>query len=208
VQLRDRVVQFAHAPLEAAARGIPELQDVRPLLERAKFGIEFFGLGDVAEKHLLRLRDTTGLERFAEFARLLGRLARATDYRLLSTAQLKGQDDDVEAIARVNSVVNFIAENYREELSAQAIAERLQMSPSQFARFFRRATGNGFIDFVTRIRVNKACQLLMDTDLYVADICREVGFHNLANFNRRFLELKGLTPREFRRSAQERFKGA
>ena len=39
-------------------------------------------------------------------------------------------------------------------------------------------------------------------------ICYEVGFNNLANFNRRFLELKGLTPTEFRRQAENRFSGA
>ncbi len=69
------------------------------------------------------------------------------------------------------------------------------MSESRFSRFFRRATGNTFTDFVNRVRINRACQLLMETDRYITHICYEVGFNNVANFNRRFLEIKGMTPK-------------
>jgi AraC-like DNA-binding protein len=58
------------------------------------------------------------------------------------------------------------------------------------------------------VRVNRACQLLMESDRLVTHICYEVGFNNVANFNRRFLEVKGMTPRQFRRQAERRFSGA
>ena len=45
----------------------------------------------------------------------------------------------------------------------------------------------------------------MDTDRPVTHICYEVGFNNVANFNRRFLEIKGMTPKEFRRQGEARF---
>jgi AraC-like DNA-binding protein len=78
------------------------------------------------------------------------------------------------------------------------------MSESSFSRFFRRATGNTFTDFVNQVRVNQACRLLMSTDSYVSQICYDVGFNNVANFNRRFQDIKGMTPSEFRRSADHR----
>ena len=81
------------------------------------------------------------------------------------------------------------------------IAARARHEREPLLRFFRRATGNTFTDFVNRVRINRACQLLMETDRYVTDICYEVGFNNVANFNRRFLEIKGMTPTEFRRQA-------
>jgi AraC-like DNA-binding protein len=71
-------------------------------------------------------------------------------------------------------------------------------------RFIGRATGNTFTDFFNRIRVNRACQLLMETDRLVTHIGYEVEFNNLPNFNRRYLEIKGLTPSEFRRQADHR----
>jgi AraC-like DNA-binding protein len=87
------------------------------------------------------------------------------------------------------------------------VAAELGMSESRFSRFFRRATGNTFTDFVNRVRVNRACHLLMETDRLVTHICYEVGFNNVANFNRRFLEIKGMTPSEFRKQADTRFGG-
>ncbi len=78
-------------------------------------------------------------------------------------------------------------------------------SEHKFSRYFRKATGNTFTDFVNRLRINKACQLLMDTDAYVTNICYDVGFNNVANFNRHFLQLKGVTPSVFRRQAEARF---
>ena len=93
-------------------------------------------------------------------------------------------------------------------LVAAQVAASLGMSESRFSRFFKRATGNTFTDFVNRVRIHRACQLLMDSGQPVGQICYDVGFNNLANFNRRFLEIKGLTPTEFRRQAEKRFSGA
>ena len=79
------------------------------------------------------------------------------------------------------------------------------MTESSFSRFFSRATGNSFTDFVNRLRINRACQLLMETDRYITNVCYDVGFNNVANFNRRFLQLKGMTPKEFRHQSEARF---
>jgi AraC-like DNA-binding protein len=84
-------------------------------------------------------------------------------------------------------------------------AEQMGMAESRFSRFFRKATGNNYTDFVNRIRINRACQLLMESDKLVTDICYEVGFNNVANFNRRFLDAKGTTPTDFRRQSATRF---
>ena len=85
------------------------------------------------------------------------------------------------------------------------VCARFGMTESKFSRYFRRVTGNTYTDFVNRLRINKACQLLMETDRYVTNVCYDVGFNNLANFNRRFLQIKGMTPKEFRRQSDGRF---
>jgi hypothetical protein len=173
VALRDMVLQFPDAPLRQAAALIPELAEALPLLERARNGIEFFGMSEHARERFERIKASHGLQRFAEFAVFLGELVRCADYRLLSTVQLQSFDDDAW-LARIS-------------------------------RFFRRSTGNSFTDFVNRLRINKACQLLMETDRYITNVCYDVGFNNVANFNRRFLQVKGMTPKEFRRQAEARF---
>mgnify|MGYP003333323425 FL=1 len=206
VAQRDLVIQFAHEPLQRAAETIPELREVLPLLERAKHGIEFFGLSERAEAHWQRVKAARGLRRLTAFCDYLADLAACTDYRLLSSVQLQSDGDD-DAIDQIHAVVSRITDHLGEQHSAAELAAELGMTESRFSRFFRKATGNTFTDFVNRIRVHRACQLLMDTDRLVTHICYEVGFNNVANFNRRFLEIKGMTPTEFRRQSGGRFAG-
>jgi transcriptional regulator GlxA family with amidase domain len=166
--------------------------------------VEFFGLGERALQHFHAVKAARGIQRLAAFMGYLSDLARCTDFRLLSSVRMQGEDDEAET-DQVNTLVNRITRDLSQTLSAADLAAELGMTESRFSRFFRRATGNTFTDFVNRIRVNRACQLLMETERLVTHICYEVGFNNVANFNRRFLEVKGMTPSEYRRQANHRF---
>ena len=181
------------------------LADVLPLLERAKHGIEFFGMADVAQAHWQRVKDTSGLRRFSAFCDFLADLSACTDYRLLSSVHLQSDGDD-NALDQIDIVLNRLTDHLSEDHSAAHFASQLGMSESRFSRFFRKATGNTFTDFVNRLRISRACQLLMDSEQQVTHICFEVGFNNVANFNRRFLETKGMTPSEFRKQSLARFR--
>ena len=204
VRLRDRVIQFHHEPIARACTSVPELAEVLPLLERARNGIEFFGLSDRARVYFERIKSSRGLERFAMFCQFMTDLSRCTDYHLLSSAQLQSFDDDV-SLEQINSIVNQLTESIAQAPSMSEFAAQLGMTESRFSRFFRRTTGNNFIDFVNRVRISRACLLLMESNRYITHICYDVGFNNVANFNRRFLEIKGMTPSEFRRQAGSRF---
>ena len=206
VPKRDLVIQFRHDPIQQAADQIPELAEVHQLLERARRGIEFFGLSTQAEQHWTNIKAARGLRRFSVFCAFLADLAECTDYRLLSSVQMKGAEGDAEG-DQINAIVNRITSNVAEPIAMADVAAELGMSESRFSRFFRRSTGNSFTDFVNRVRINNACHLLMQSDHFVTDICYQVGFNNVANFNRRFLEIKGMTPSEFRRQADRRFGG-
>jgi AraC-like DNA-binding protein len=129
---------------------------------------------------------------------------RCADYRLLSAVQLQSFDDDA-SLAKISAIVDFLSEHYSDGFSMAELCARVGMTESSFSRYFRRATGNTFTDFVTRLRINKACQLLMESDRYITNVCYDVGFNNVANFNRRFLHVKGMTPKEFRRQSEARF---
>jgi len=200
---RDLVIQFRHDPIERAAQDVPELREVMQLLERARHGVEFFGMSQQARAHWEAVKATRGVRRFSHFCAYLADLAQCTDYRLLSTVQIQGVEGEA-ALNDINRIVDRITRNLA-PISLADVAGELGMSESRFSRFFRRCTGNSFTDFVNRVRINSACHLLMQTDHFVTDICYQVGFNNVANFNRRFLEIKGMTPTEFRRQAESRF---
>jgi AraC-like DNA-binding protein len=207
VAKRDLVIQFRHEPIEQACQTIPELTELLPLLERAKHGIEFFGISQSSQQHWHEVKASRGLRRLTAFLDFMTDLARWTDYRLLSNVQMQGGDNDAE-LDQINAIVNRITENVAQSLTAADVAADLGMSESRFSRFFRKATGNTYTDFVNHVRINRACQLLMSSDRYITNICYDVGFNNVANFNRRFLEIKGTTPSEFRKQAESRFGGS
>jgi AraC-like DNA-binding protein len=201
---RDLVIQFLHEPIATGSQHIAELREVLPLLDRAKHGIEFFGMKVKALDHWRRVKSSHGLARFAAFCDFLNDLVQCTDYRLLSSAQLQSVDNNAQ-LDQINAIVNRITANLAEPLSAADLALELGLSESGFSRFFRRATGNTFTDFVNHVRINRACQLLMNSDLLITRIGFEVGFSNIANFNRRFLDIKGMTPSDYRRQVAKRF---
>ena len=203
---RDLVIQFAHEPVARAAEQIRELAELMPMLERARHGIEFFGVADAVHGQWRRVKANRGMRRFAAFCELLSELAACNDYRLLSSVQMQGEDGVGDG-DQINQIVSRITEHLADAVSAAELAAELGMSESRFSRFFRKATGNTFVDFVNRVRINRACQLLMESERLITHICYEVGFNNVANFNRRFLEIKGMTPSEFRRQADNRFLG-
>jgi len=202
---RDLVIQFPHDPIEQSSRAIPELRSALPLLERARHGIEFFDMGVKAQGYWQRIKAAQGLARFAVFCEFLNALAHCHDYRLLSTAQIQSVDNDAQ-LDQINAILGRITGQFGENLSASDLAEEFGMSESRFSRFFRRATGNTFTDFVNHVRINRACQLLTASDQQITSIAFEVGFNNLANFNRRFLDIKGMTPRDYRRQGAKLFK--
>lgn len=201
---RDLVIQFPHGPIEEASRCIPEMRAVLPLLERAKHGIEFFDLNPKATEHWRRIKAAQGLARFGAFCDFLNDLAHCKDYRLLSNAQIQSADNDAQ-LDQINAILSRITDNISDQVSAATLAEELGMNESRFSRFFRRATGNTFTDFVNHVRINRACQFLMESDRQITSIAYDVGFNNIANFNRRFLDIKGMTPREYRRQGVDRF---
>lgn len=201
---RDLVIQFRHEPIAQAAAVIPELVEVLAMLERSRHGIEFFGLSERAHAHWIAVKHSRGVRRFAAFSNFLADLARCTDYRLLSNVQVQGNCDDRE-LELINRVVDRITADLAQPLSAGEMAANLGMSCSRFSRFFQRATGNDFTSFVNHLRINRACQLLMETDRQVTQVCFEAGFNNVANFNRRFRDVKGMTPSAYRNQANVRF---
>ena len=204
VPLRDLVVQFRQDLVPGMAALAPELGGLLPLLERARHGIEFeAGVAGEVERRLIAIRETEGPGRIAHLVDVLTLLSGQSRFTLLSTLPMRADGDDA-ALDKVERVTRHVAERYASEIPLAEVAALVGMRESTFSRFFSRATGNGFSRFVNRVRVAKACELLSGTDVAITDICFEVGFNNVANFNRRFRELKSVTPREYRKQARLR----
>ena len=201
--LRDMVVQFGHEPMEKAAQFFPELRELMPLLEQAQYAIEFQGIKTDPAFYMQNIRDSSGAMRLGWFCQFLHELASYVDYKALSSTRIDSKIDRIGQ-DKVNTVVDYVMNHYKSSITMHQLAKLVGMNQSYFSRFFRKATGNTINEFLTRVRISKACELLTATDRQITSICYDVGYNNVANFNRRFLKHKQMTPREYRNQAQHR----
>ncbi|OLF54613.1 helix-turn-helix domain-containing protein [Pseudomonas chlororaphis] len=198
---RDAVLQFDGDSLLKLRETLPELGDLQGLFTRARQGIEFAGATQRQARELLEaIGQSSGLKRLWLFLSLLDVLdnAPAADCRLLASQQYAPLLDGLTT-ARMSQVFDYIHQDLSEELRMSVIARRLDMSEPAFSRFFKRTTGHTFVDLTRKLRIQRACRLLLQTRRSIADICFEVGYANLSNFNRHFRHEMLETPSEFRK---------
>jgi AraC-like DNA-binding protein len=102
---------------------------------------------------------------------------------------------------------NFIHENSHEELSLKKVARAVNISANYLCEKFKEVTSVNFVDYIARIRFEKARILLQDVDLRVTEIAFAVGFQSLSQFNRVFKKLSGKSPTEYRVACLKRRRG-
>ena len=205
VTKRDMLVNFTDELFESGNQVFAELRTLTPLLERAQYGIEFRGRRTIAQamKLMQKIADSRGITRLGHFLILLELLAASDDYQLLSGTTVTHTADE-HSVDRTNRAVDYIFAHYGRELPLEEVADYLGMKPTYFSRVFKQATGRCFVEFVNRLRISKSCELLADGNMPVTDVCFESGLSNISNFNRRFQQLKGMTPSHYRRLAVQR----
>ena len=203
IEIRDMLVQFSQKSFEKLAEGFPEFGGIRKMLDLAASGILFKGFNPTfARGHMEAIRDNTGPERILAFIRFLVRLNEHAEKVTLSETKLVNADGNSK-YARIGNIIDHILENFDVDLNAVDAAEMAGMSLTTFGRNFSSVTGHSFVEFVNRVRIGQACGMLYASDDQVTSICFDVGFKNVANFNRHFLKIKGMTPSVYRETTRK-----
>lgn len=107
----------------------------------------------------------------------------------------------------VTRAEDWIRAHCRDEIHFEALATRLGMSPRNFIRRFKKATGLSPIDYLQRLRVRAARRMLEEGDLGVQEVCSRVGYGDPAFFRRVFKRHTGLTPAAYRKKFGEAARG-
>jgi AraC-like DNA-binding protein len=197
-------VQFVPGALGRGFFDVPAARPISDLCERARLGLVVGG-----ETHARVAREVAELvspgirpvERLARLLSVLAVLSASSDLTelALSTPERPSYPPRDETATRV---LSFIHEHAKERLSQEQVARAAGLSRASLGRFFPRYLGKTFVRYVSEVRVGLACRCLLESSRSVREIAFDVGYGNLANFNRRFRELKGMTPTEYRRRAR------
>lgn len=200
---RNVVVQFRRDFLGDTFFDRPEFIDIGGLLDRTEPGL-WFPSDTVAQVDdvLRRLTDQDPTDRTIALLGVLARLAESRPRPIASAGYRPSLDRATHAT--VDKVCHYLGAAYMRPVTLAEVAQVAHLSPAAFSRFFRRAMGRTMTAYLIELRVAAACKLLVDTDLPITDIATRAGFNNLSNFNRRFRELKDVTPRQHRAAFRDR----
>jgi len=175
-----------------------EFHTLRELFKEAERGIAF-SEEDArnAEKYLHQMVSNKGIDKMIGFFNVL-RVMCASDKRGPLCSENYKIAFDEHGNKKMTDVYTYIRENYDKPISLDRIAKIARMSPFAFSRFFKKNCGAGFIEYLNRVRTNKACYLLRETEYHIQDIAIECGFASISNFNKQFRKTEGISPRDFR----------
>lgn len=178
---------------------LTDLADVQQFFEESEYGMKIKASVKTF-KLFNRLKRQNKIERIATLLKLLNALIHNEKQALSSFVyQQKYTDDEGE---RMNDVFQFAMDHYQERITLDEVAERAFMSKNAFCRYFKKRTNKTFFQFLIEIRIENACKLLyQDQDRSISSISERCGFPNIANFNRKFKELKGFAPTQYKQQA-------
>ncbi len=193
------VVQWEAHFLGAEFFQAPEMRAVAQGWTRAGRGLQVMGrTRERVAAQLEELLGAQGLARLLALLRIWDDLARSDELRPLSSPGFSPSLSDFDA-ERINTVCRLVRERLGAPLAQPEAAAAVCLTPAAFSRFFKSKTGKTFAAFVNEVRIGQACRLLVEGRRAVGEIADECGFSNLSNFNRRFRDITGASPREYRR---------
>lgn len=177
---------------------------IRKMLLDSQKGIDFSYDTKLRMKdEILQLTRMQGFHTVLTFLSILHQLS-VSDHRILVSNQYDTQDTIRSSKSRrIAKVCEYLEAHYEEPVKLEDVAQLVNMSESAFSHFFKKKTNSTFIEYITNLRIAKACRMLSDTSTGIAEICYDCGFNNLSNFIRIFKKKKGTTPSDYRTFTQQ-----
>ena len=116
----------------------------------------------------------------------------------LASNQLALQEEHAEPVA-ITRARKYIDEHQADTLSLTTVAHAVNVSTFYFCKMFKKTTGLNFTDYLSRVRIEKAKNLLLNPNARVSEIAFDAGFQSLTHFNRVFKKITGQSPSAFRK---------
>jgi AraC-like DNA-binding protein len=98
----------------------------------------------------------------------------------------------------ITKAKQFIEEHQADEISLGDVAKAVNTSTFYFCKMFKKATGLNFTDYLSRVRVEKAKNLLLNPNMRISEVAFAAGFQSLSHFNRVFRRIAGESPTRYR----------
>ncbi len=171
---------------------------IKNMLDSSLRGINFEPDEQLVTK-IIEITETNGVERILKLISILDILSKK-QIKLIAPNTFHNVVSKKSEV-RINKVCLFIQNNFQNKIYLKEVADLIYLTESNFCKFFKKATGKTYSDYVNEIRINEASRLLIQSDKTISQISFECGFETLSYFNRVFLNKKGITPSVYRKSS-------
>jgi AraC-like DNA-binding protein/quercetin dioxygenase-like cupin family protein len=192
------VVQFQESFWGNRFLSLPECRFFKEVFEISLRGLRITGSArKLLEDAIAGLENLKGFHRIIRLSECLQIIDEQKEYELLSSHELK--ETNTYCKDRIDAVYQYTVEHYFEPISLEKVAGIAAMTVPAFCAYFKKATRKTYIEFLTDVRVENACKMLVDTEYCINEICYRSGFNTLTNFNRQFQKVKQSTPSQYRK---------
>lgn len=201
LRAKSIVVHFRADSFGDGFLSLPETQRINTLLKNSSRGVAVKGhTNTIIGQKLYELLESKGFAKWLRLAEILEILSVSKEQEYICNQSFVGQN--TKETIRMNTIINFVVTNFRQEIEVTKVAALTGMSATSFSRYFSNRTRKPFTAFVNEVRLNHISKLLIETDMSVTDIWLDSGFNNLSNFNRQFKSKYHYNPVMFRKQYQ------
>jgi len=197
-QLTGVLINFENDFMKHAFTHYNEFKQIELLLEKSKRGLL---IKLIPHQKLIKILKLVPLLKNAEHIlitiQLLNLLAQ-TDPILLGSSLFNNQKT-LQRDLRLEKVITFLTEHFSEEIDLDTVSSLVAMNPSAFSRYFKEKTETTLMQYIQKLRIGQACQLLQKEDLDIAQVAMDCGFNSISHFNKVFKRIKNVTPSGYRK---------
>ncbi|MFM2289516.1 MAG: hypothetical protein RL684_2659 [Pseudomonadota bacterium] len=192
------VAWFTREWLVQLTAAFPEMAQLAGMLARATQGLHFQrGTAEALASKFEDMRAASPSRRLILLIDVLTTLSHSDDAVPLANAPV--EEAELTADPRMIRVLDHLHAHFADPIAVATLARIACVSTSTFHRMFRQHTRMTMVNYVARLRIGRACSLLIESARSIATIAADVGYSNLSLFNRQFVRAKGATPSVFRK---------
>ncbi len=176
---------------------LTDMSNIDDFFKKSEYGMKVLSKKEKIALSFFKLSKQNKIQRISSLLKILNQIIFAETSPLSSFVNRKKYTEDEGR--RMNDVFEYAISSFNEAITLEEVAEKANMTKNAFCRYFKKRTNKTFFQFLIEIRIENACKMLHhNKDLSISTISELSGFQDIANFNRKFKELKGISPSQFR----------
>ncbi|MGY3051844.1 AraC-like DNA-binding protein [Pedobacter sp. UYEF25] len=191
---------FNSSGILSALFNLPEMKMASSFLTRNKHGFKIpSGFANHIAKKMFAVHESSGEDVLFTFIRLIRGLQDLNETVEPLCSDMYSSNFSENEGMRLSKIINFITENYNNQIALEDVANAAFMTPQAFCRYFKKHTGHTFVSFLNEVRINDACKSLISGKKAdcISGIAYKSGFNSITNFNRVFKSIIGQSPRAY-----------